>query len=232
MSLAGGDCNDLAGHVIGRRVDIGRSLWFGHATSTNDPPRGGQSVRMPDRSAIGADLCRTRAGSATRGRVGRLVRRTTIGSLHSALDLVGDRMDLAEVVEQFRSAADQFAKGNPGAVKAVFSHREDVTLANPFGPAVRGWDQVSKALDYASSRFRDGAVGPYQRVAEYVTDELACIFEVERWEAKVGGRDDTAIFDLRVTSTFRREDGTWKLVHRHADPIATEHADGPLRSST
>jgi ketosteroid isomerase-like protein len=26
---------------------------------------------------------------------------------------------------------------------------------------------------------------------------------------------------LRVTSILRAEDGTWKIVHRHADPIST-----------
>jgi hypothetical protein len=25
----------------------------------------------------------------------------------------------------------------------------------------------------------------------------------------------------RVIAEFRREDGTWKIVHRHADPITT-----------
>jgi ketosteroid isomerase-like protein len=45
--------------------------------------------------------------------------------------------------------------------------------------------------------------------------------EVERFRAKVGGSDDLATIGLRVTSIFRPEDGTWKLVHRHADPITT-----------
>jgi hypothetical protein len=48
--------------------------------------------------------------------------------------------DLDEVVEQYHLAAAEFVKGNPEPAKKLFSHREDVTLANPQGPAVRGWE--------------------------------------------------------------------------------------------
>jgi len=139
--------------------------------------------------------------------------------------------DLKGLVEQYHQAADHFSRGNAELVNALFSHRDDVTLANPFGPSVRGWRQVSEALDSASSRFRDGKVTSFESIAQYLAPELACILEVERWHAKVGGRDEMATFDLRVTSTFRREDDTWKLVHRHADPISTADPDGPLRRS-
>jgi ketosteroid isomerase-like protein len=54
-----------------------------------------------------------------------------------------------------------------------------------------------------------------------VTPDLAYTLEIERFEAKVGGREDLTPVTLRVTSVFRREDGVWKLVHRHADPITT-----------
>ena len=141
------------------------------------------------------------------------------------------RDELDGAVEQYHRAADAFSRGDPEPVKALYSHRDDVTLANPFGPAVRGWQQVSAALDFASSRFRDGAVTSFETVARYVTADLASLLEIERWQAKVGGREDRAPFDLRVTSTFRREDGAWKLVHRHADPITTPHPDGPLRGA-
>jgi ketosteroid isomerase-like protein len=140
-------------------------------------------------------------------------------------------MDLEQVLLQYRTALGEFAKGNPEPVKVVFSHRDDVSLANPFGPAVRGWKQVSEALAFASSRFRGGEVAGFESVATYEGADLASILEVERWRAKVGGREEVSSFDLRVTSTFRREDDTWKLVHRHADPITTPDPDGPLRRS-
>jgi ketosteroid isomerase-like protein len=41
----------------------------------------------------------------------------------------------------------------------------------------------------------------------------------ERYRAKVGGREDLSPMALRVTSILKPEDGTWKVVHRHADPI-------------
>lgn len=35
----------------------------------------------------------------------------------------------------------------------------------------------------------------------------------------VVGQDKAAPMALRVTHIFRKEEGTWKLVHRHADPL-------------
>jgi ketosteroid isomerase-like protein len=102
---------------------------------------------------------------------------------------------------------------------------------NPFGPAVRGWDQASQALEYASSRFRDGEVTAFEEVARYASADLVVIHEKEQWQAKVSGGEELSRFGLRVTSTFRREDSTWKLVHRHADPITTADPKGPLRGS-
>ena len=140
-------------------------------------------------------------------------------------------MDLEQVIEQYNEAVDEFARGNPDPVKELFSRGDDATLANPFGPPVRGWEQVSDALDYASSRFREGEVASFESIARYVASDLASILEVEQWEAKVGGRDEVAPFVLRVTTTFRREDDVWKLVHRHADPISTADPEGPLRAT-
>ena len=39
-----------------------------------------------------------------------------------------------EVVEQHHLALGEFVKGDPEPLKMMYSHREDVTLANPFGP--------------------------------------------------------------------------------------------------
>jgi ketosteroid isomerase-like protein len=140
-------------------------------------------------------------------------------------------MDLEETVRRYHDAANQFATGSPDGVKALYSHADDVMLANPFGPAVHGWAAVSEALDRASSAFRDGAVTAFERVAEYAGGDVASIHETERWQAKVAGGTDISPFTLRTTSIFRREEGTWKLVLRHADPISTPKSAGPLRTS-
>lgn len=129
--------------------------------------------------------------------------------------------DLDEVIERRQLALDEFVKGNPEPMKAMFSHREDATLANPFGPPARGWDEVAATLARAASNLRDGAMVAFEEVAKYVSPELAYTVWLERQEAMVGGRGDITPFTLRVTMVYRPEDGTWKVVHRHADPITT-----------
>jgi ketosteroid isomerase-like protein len=128
--------------------------------------------------------------------------------------------DLDQVIEQYHLALDEFSRGNPDPVKAFYSGRDDVAIANPFFPLTRGREQVVARLERSVQNFRDGEVG-FQNVVKWVGDELACIVELEEWKTKVGGREDVTPFTLRVTTLFRAEDGEWKVVHRHADPITT-----------
>ena len=67
-------------------------------------------------------------------------------------------MRLDEVIDSYHEALDEFSQRNPDAVRRLFSRRDDVMLAKPFGPAACGWADASRAMDYASSRFRDGEV--------------------------------------------------------------------------
>jgi ketosteroid isomerase-like protein len=129
--------------------------------------------------------------------------------------------DVDKLIEQFHLASDEFLKGNPEPAKRLFSRRADVTLANPFGPPVRGWDEVAKTSDRAAAQVRDGELVSVEIVEKHVTSELAYVVEIERTKAKVGGREEITPFALRVTMIFRPEDGEWKVVHRHADPITT-----------
>ena len=138
-------------------------------------------------------------------------------------------MNLDDTIDTSSAAWDAFAKGGPAPAKLLFSHGDDVMLANPFGPAATGWSAASDMLDFASSRFSDGHFMGADRVARYEATDLAVLHETEHWQAKIAGREVRSDFDLRVTTTFRVEDGTRKIVHRHADPITTLSEDGPLR---
>ena len=129
--------------------------------------------------------------------------------------------DLDEVVKQYHLAAREFVKGNPEPYKIMFSHRDDVSVANPFGPVTCGWKQVAATMERAASLYRDGEFTAFENVVKYVTPELAFIVEVERFRVKIAGREEVAPVALRTTSILRPEDGIWKVMHRHVDPINT-----------
>ncbi len=114
--------------------------------------------------------------------------------------------DVDEVIEKSHRAWAEFVKGDPEPAKALFSHREDVTLANPFGPPVRGWKQAAATMERAASLYRDGEVVGFDAIAKTATADLAYIVELERFKAKIGGSDEVAQVALRVTSILRPED--------------------------
>ncbi len=126
-----------------------------------------------------------------------------------------------ELIEQYRRGQGEFLKGTPEPVKELFSRADDATLANPYGPPVRGWDNIARAIEQASSLRRDGELAEIEMITKVITENLAYVVGIERAQAKVGGRDELTPYAVRATMIFRPEDGVWKIVHRHADPITT-----------
>ena len=123
-------------------------------------------------------------------------------------------------VKAYREALDQFLKGDPEPAKACFSRRDDVTLANPLGPPRRGAAEVGNVITDAAANFRDGSMR-IEELSRYSTPDLGYVVQLEQTQARFPGSDDMTPFALRATVIFRREEDTWKVVHRHADPITT-----------
>jgi ketosteroid isomerase-like protein len=126
--------------------------------------------------------------------------------------------DFDAVIEKYHDALRAIISGDSSGYKALYSHADDVTLANPFGGIARGRAEVEQRLDRAAANFRDGEIVGFDTITRLVTPELAYLLEVERSNTKVGGSNQVTRTDIRVTTVFRHEGGAWKVVHRHADP--------------
>ena len=127
-------------------------------------------------------------------------------------------VDFEGAIQEARAALDMIVKGDAEAYKSLYSHGEEITLANPFGGIAHGRDAVIETLDLAASNFRDGHTTDFEKIEWLVTPDLAYTLEIERYVAKVGGSSELSDIALRVSCMYRLEDDGWKLLHRHADP--------------
>src|SRR5262245_21145748 len=106
--------------------------------------------------------------------------------------------DFDEAVEHYHVAQGACLKGNPEPVKAQFSRRDDASLANPYGPAVRGWQQVAQTIERASSLRHDGELVGVKTRAKYVTADLGSVVQIERAKAKIGAREEITPYAVRA----------------------------------
>jgi ketosteroid isomerase-like protein len=137
-------------------------------------------------------------------------------------DANGGQSGFDRAIEAFRQALDQYMKGDAEPVLDLLSRAEDVTLANPLGPPRRGPAEVRRAASQAAAMLRDGSVRGFEEVVRYSTADLGYVVQLERTQARFEDTGTTMNpIALRVTMIFRREGETWRVVHRHADPITT-----------
>ena len=128
---------------------------------------------------------------------------------------------LEAAITESHEALRKILNGDPTGYEALFADRDDITLGNPFGPFAKGRIAVNKALNNASTKYKDGSVIRVERIAVYGDGKLVVLVEIEHDRAKLGTSTDFVEFAARVTSVYQKIGKRWRLVHRHADPITT-----------
>jgi ketosteroid isomerase-like protein len=121
---------------------------------------------------------------------------------------------LADMLPKQVAAERAIHNGEVEPRLALWSHEDPVTL---FGAALSGsgWEQLSKDFATVASWFSGSEKYDVEVVATGASGDLAYMVCYEHNTVKVNGELRT--YTLRVTHVYRREDGQWKIVHRHAD---------------
>jgi ketosteroid isomerase-like protein len=133
--------------------------------------------------------------------------------------------DFRTFLREFERGVGGFINGDPALWKQNASHRDDVTIMGAWGAFEKGWTEADRRYDWAAARFtKSGAVPRIEYIASDVSGDLAYTVAIERSAVRVVGQSGTAAMPLRVTHVFRKEDGAWKLVHRHADALMDKTA--------
>ena len=122
--------------------------------------------------------------------------------------------EVRKASEQFYAALNRMVKGDAGSLSDIWSHNADVTAMHPIGGRQVGWDKVRESFQQVAQIASEGKVKLEDQILQ-ATGDLAYELGVERGQATMAGQQVT--LDHRVTNVYRRETGSWKIVHHHTD---------------
>lgn len=146
--------------------------------------------------------------------------------------MVDDRAPrfLETFVPRQEKADHALHNGDPGPRTELWSREDPITLLGAFGLAASGWKEVSEAFRWVASQFTKAENFRLEVIAAGVSGDLAYTVG---YEHSMVSRGDGPLrpHRLRVTHVYRREDGEWKVVHRHGDALETERVPSVVEQS-
>lgn len=134
--------------------------------------------------------------------------------------------DAAEFLDRCHSALRHHTSGNPQPFLELWSRAPDVSLMGGVGGHQVGIDAVSKLLE-AAAKTLNYETWDAETLAASFGDELGFTVELERLTRHVDGEPEA--MGLRATSVYRREDGAWRVIHRHGDGLMKVEIDAEGR---
>lgn len=118
-----------------------------------------------------------------------------------------------------KTASDAFVAGDIAPLHEVSTGCDPATILGPGGDVVEGAEAVNAANASGAARFTGAERNDLETVHSGEEGDLAWWVGVQRSVVSTEGQQEPVPMALRVTELYRREDGAWKLFHRHADTL-------------
>ena len=106
--------------------------------------------------------------------------------------------------------------GEAAPRRALWSRNEPVSVLGAWRDA-NGQQELDELFASLGTSFSDCTSFDLDVVEAEVLGDTAYTVGFEHTSASVNGEPRT--YTLRATQIYRREDGEWKVVHRHADTV-------------
>ncbi len=131
-----------------------------------------------------------------------------------------DLHDFEQFMKRREDAARAYVRGDAAPLGRIVARVSAATFFGPQGSYEQGPDHVYSIYERDAAHFTSGETS-FEILHMAASDGIAYWVGFQRAMVRLDGSAEAILFNLRVTEVFRREGDGWKMVHRHADSLAS-----------
>jgi ketosteroid isomerase-like protein len=136
-----------------------------------------------------------------------------------------DQRSFERFMKERDAAAEAYVQGDAAPLGRIVTRRAPATFFGPRGGYREGAD-VWETYERDAGSFEAGGESTLDILQMGASEGIGYWVGFQRATAHLRGNPEPMPMVLRVTEVFRREGDEWKLVHRHADMLASEERSG------
>jgi ketosteroid isomerase-like protein len=114
-------------------------------------------------------------------------------------------------------AAEAYVRGDGAKVDTIVPHSGTASFHSPAGDTVTGGEAVAKRYLRDAAAFHDNGSSHFDVLQQGESGSIGFWTGFQIASVQIGDMPKPVEMRIRVTEVFRRIDGDWKMIHRHAD---------------